>query len=192
MIKILFIGDSLTFGFGVKKEDSWVNLCSKNLNINTLNKGLNGDSTSGMLCGSYEDIILNSPSYVCIMGGTNDFFMGLSVDSVLENLILLSKESMNNNIIPILCAPIPINLEMAKCLWDEFIDYEIVNSKLIALKYRIKDFCENNNIFYIDMHSLYCKDSYKNLYIDGVHPNKIGHDLIAHNFITQFKKFHTN
>lgn len=192
MVKILFIGDSLTFGFGIKKEDRWVNLCSKTLNIITINKGLNGDSTSGMLCRSYEDIILNSPSYVCIMGGTNDFFMNLSVDSVIENLILLSKEAINNNIIPILCTPIPVNAEMAKSFWDEFIDYEAVNSKLIQLKYRIKDFCENNNIFYIDMHSLYCKNSYEILYIDGVHPNKIGHDLISYNFITHFKNYHTN
>ena len=56
----------------------------------------------------------------------------------------------------------------------------------------IKKICENNNIFYIDMHSLYCKDSYKKLYIDGVHPNKIGHDIISYNFITHFKNFPTN
>lgn len=192
MIKILFIGDSLTFGFGVKEEYRWVNLCTSALNITSINKGLNGDSTSGMLCRSYEDIVLNSPSYVCIMGGTNDFFMNLSVDSVIENLILLSQEAMNNNIIPILCTPIPVNPEMAKSFWDEFIDYETVNYKLIQLKHRIKDFCENNNIFYIDMHSLYCKDSYSELYVDGVHPNKIGNEILSCNFITHFKNFHVN
>lgn len=192
MIKILFIGDSLTFGFGVKKEYSWVNLCDKALDIITINKGLNGDTTSGMLCRSYEDIILNSPSYVCIMAGTNDFFMNLSVDSVIENLILLCKEAINNSIIPILCTPIPVNTEMAKCLWDEFIDYKAVNYKLVQLKYRIETFCEKNNIFYIDMHSLYCEDLHKNLYIDGVHPNKLGHEIISYTFITHFKEFHTN
>ena len=49
-IDMILIGDSLTFGYGVSKKNSWVyKLQNEYTNLKILNKGVNGDTTSLML-----------------------------------------------------------------------------------------------------------------------------------------------
>ena len=50
MIDFIFLGDSLTFGYGVKPKDNWVHKLSEYLKLNILNKGVNGNPTTDMLC----------------------------------------------------------------------------------------------------------------------------------------------
>ena len=73
MIDFIFLGDSLTFGYGVKPKDNWVHKLSEYLKLNILNKGVNGNTTTDMLFRFYEDVVSNSPKSLFIMGGTNDY-----------------------------------------------------------------------------------------------------------------------
>ena len=67
-MKIVCIGDSITFGYGVQSNENWINILNDKLNITFINRGLNGDTSSGMLFRSYEDIIKLKPNGVIIMG----------------------------------------------------------------------------------------------------------------------------
>lgn len=92
----VFIGDSLTFGYGVHKNDSWVYRISKKLNYNIINKGINGDTTPSMLNRFYEDVIAENPSNIFIMGGTNDLLSGRNIYSIIDNIELMINDIVTN------------------------------------------------------------------------------------------------
>lgn len=101
-MKLVCIGDSLTFGYGVPAKENWVSLIKEPLQMEVLNKGANGDTTSGMLSRSYEDVIKNHPNYVIIMGGSNDFMSNRSLKIVTDNITLIVKDAVNYKIISII------------------------------------------------------------------------------------------
>lgn len=182
-MKLVCIGDSLTFGYGVSKKNSWVQLLKSELDIDLINKGVNGDTTAGMLSRSYEDIVGNSPDYVIIMGGSNDFMCNRSLSSVTSNLSELVKESSQHNIIPIIGIEPLLNPSIAKERWSSSINYENINSIQSSCRNWIINFCNKNNINYIDFQKCF-ELSLKNkfpeeLYVDGIHPTPLGHKLMA-------------
>lgn len=190
-MKLVCIGDSLTFGYGVVKDDSWVSLIKEPLQMEVLNKGANGDTTSGMLSRSYEDVIKNHPDYVIIMGGCNDFMSNRPLKMVTDNLTLIVKEASTSKITPIIGIEPAVNKTIAEKKWDSTLDYE----KTIQLQedYRkwIIQFCSENNFHYIDFYNCFLeklKDtSAYHLFIDGLHPSPLGHKLMAECTINLFK-----
>ena len=65
-LEIVCIGDSLTYGYKLKKSEVWTKLIENKYGIKVLNKGINGDSTGGMLSRFYRDVVGNKSSYVFI------------------------------------------------------------------------------------------------------------------------------
>ncbi|AVP55106.1 peptidase [Clostridium tetani] len=180
-MKIVCIGDSITFGYGVKNTENWVSILNNNIKIDFINKGLNGDTSSGMLFRSYEDIIKLNPDAVFIMGGTNDFLMNYDWNKTLENIIYLSREIINYNIKVYIGIQPPTNPSIAKTFWDPFVDYEKVNIKINNYRKNIIEFCENEDLDFFDFFTLFNdhKDEWDSLYVDGIHPSAKGHKLIS-------------
>lgn len=189
-MKIICFGDSLTYGFGVPKELRWSEKLKKSLNVNIFNKGINGDTTSGMLVRSYNDIILKKPDIAIIMGGTNDFLKGYSCEYVFENICEIVNECTKYNIEPIIGIQIPVFESKAAIMWDSHIDYNKVNEKLKKLRKMIINYCLNEKIKYIDFFNIFnnmdfkCVESY---YLDGIHLNEKGHDLMSKKAIDVIK-----
>lgn len=181
-MKFICIGDSLTTGFGINKEFSWFELLKLSSNFKLINKGVNGDTTTGILSRYYKDVIINSPCYLFIMAGTNDFLLNRSLNSVEENLSLIIKEALENNIIPFIGIPPIIDESLAIKQWDSNINYSIVNNKLKSYRSYIITLCKKLNLKYIDFHSLFNdinkKHTGNSLYLDGIHPNKYTHKAI--------------
>lgn len=48
-MKLICIGDSLTFGYGVRPSQRWTRLCAQETGWEIVNKGISGDTTGGML-----------------------------------------------------------------------------------------------------------------------------------------------
>ena len=48
-MKLIRIGDSLTFGYGVHLSQRWTRLCAQETGWELVNEGINGDTTGGML-----------------------------------------------------------------------------------------------------------------------------------------------
>lgn len=185
MFKVICIGDSLTTGYGICKELTWFNLLkNKFCNVDFINKGVNGNLSTDMLFRFYDDVLLEHPTHCFILCGTNDFFFNHSSKKVLENIIFMCSDCINNNVTPLLLIPILTCEYMAIKSWDSSIDYNSVNTKIEKLKILLKNYCMENNISIIDLNTNYA--SYKNnkkenLYIDGVHPSSLGHELIYKN-----------
>jgi len=79
--RIVFIGDSITAGYGLKKEQAYPKLIedlalAKKIPLTSVNAGLSGDTTSGGL--RRLAILLNKPADVFVIAlGGNDGLRGL-------------------------------------------------------------------------------------------------------------------
>ncbi|WP_052947727.1 GDSL-type esterase/lipase family protein [Aneurinibacillus tyrosinisolvens] len=107
-MKIVCIGDSLTEGIGVRKEEAWPFLLQKKLTVVIVNRGISGDTTTGMLGRFYYDVILCKPTHVVIMGGVNDLWWNLPIHLILSNIYSMFKQAIYHGIIPVIGIPTPI------------------------------------------------------------------------------------
>ena len=102
-MKIVALGDSLTVGetgFTVSADELAVPypkcLCflaeeylrsrQSDVKVDVINKGVNGDLTSGMLERFSRDVVDEKADYVIILGGTNDIGWGLDLAMIAHNL----------------------------------------------------------------------------------------------------------
>ena len=87
------LGDSLTYGLGVRTSQKWTALAATET-LQIINLGVSGDTTGGML--ARLQTLLQTPVYqlppqerplVLVMGGTNDiFFSGFIQRGSLSSL----------------------------------------------------------------------------------------------------------
>lgn len=184
-IDAAFLGDSLTFGYGVKKEDCWVSKIINHYNYNAINKGINGDTTPSMLSRIDKDIFSYTPEYIFIMGGSNDILLERSIESIVLNIKLMVIDSLK--ITPNVIIGIPPNIigSMAYNLFSEYLYYDLAETKLETLKNNIIDLCSTLNIKSIDFYSLTLNKP--EIYLDGVHLNAKGHDLLFKTAFPYFK-----
>ncbi|EJO5349491.1 lipase [Clostridium botulinum] len=190
-MKIICIGDSLTFGYGVNRNYCWVTLLKNILQSEVINKGVNGDTTTGILTRSYEDILKNKATHTIILAGTNDFLLGRSLEAVEKNLNLIINECIENNITPIIGIPLEIEISMAQKIWTSDLDYLTVNNKLIDYRNYILNICKQNNFKYIDFFSAIRDHKPKceacELFVDGIHPTSLGHRIMFNTAYEIFK-----
>ena len=182
-MKIVCIGDSLTYGYGVYKERCWVDILRKSLNVRILNRGINGDTSSGMLSRSFRDVVESKPDAVIIMGGSNDFLAGYGLIRVQENIIELIKEAEQFGIRPIIGVQTAIEEELAMKKWNFDVDYSEINKKILEYRNWIIDYCEEKNIVYIDFYKALDDKmesiTEEEIYIDGLHPTEFGHNVMG-------------
>ena len=173
----VLLGDSLTFGYGVPIKDSWAYKLSKKLtDIKVINKGINGDITPSMLNRYYDDVISLNPSKIFIMGGTNDLLCGRSVKSIVDNIELMIKDSKDSEII--LGIPPCIKKEMAEKLFLPSEFYSYCTENLPVLREELIKLCNSYSITYADFYSLTNSNIDNNIYVDGVHLNSPGNNLL--------------
>lgn len=175
----IFLGDSLTFGYGVKPKDNWVTKLKDNLNLDIINKGVNGSTTTDMLFRFQEDVIDLNPQNLFIMGGTNDLLSNRSIDSIVSNVELMIKDSINNNIKVILGIPPTIIPDMANRLFMKCDAYDYCKNSLPLLRCKLLELCELYSIKHIDFFSASNNTTdAKQLYLDGIHFNEIGQNIL--------------
>lgn len=182
-MKVVCIGDSLTYGYGVYKEKCWVDILRKSSNIRVLNRGINGDTSTGMLSRSIRDVVENNPDAVIIMGGSNDFLAGHDLTRVQENIAELVKESEQFGIKPIIGIQTAIEEELAMEKWSSDVDYSGINEKIVEYRNWVIDYCKEKGIVYIDFYkALYERRQcmyVEEIYIDGLHPTEFGHSVMG-------------
>ena len=172
----VLIGDSLTFGYGVPKKDSWAYKLCEQLPIEVINKGINGDTTPSMLNRFYNDVSSLSPSKIFIMGGTNDLLCGRSVNSIVDNIEIMIKECKCSEII--IGIPPCIKKEMAQKLFMPSNFYSYCTDSLPILQNKLINMCSKYSIKYADFYSLTLSNINNNIYVDGIHLNSLGNNLL--------------
>jgi len=169
-VKLAAIGDSITYGFPYSPASSWLNITARQFGLEYFNKGINGDTTAGMVRRFTRDVCRCQPSHVIIMGGTNDVFEETEIKEIMNNITAMAALALENDIVPIIGLPIPCN------------DLHIEN-QLIEYRAEIREYAQAHAIEIIDFHAaLVGEDGLQikaGLHCDGVHPNEEGYRLMA-------------
>ena len=124
-MKVICLGDSFTFGFGVKKQDCWVSRLDID-GYSFVNKGINGDTTSGMLARFERDVVSENPNYVLITGGVNDFISGSSLQIPQNNYMAMVHQAFHRKIIPIVGISPGFDPDLMRKDWAAFQDFHQV------------------------------------------------------------------
>lgn len=120
-MKIVALGDSLTVGeTGFDFSDSgesvsypkYLELLAEehlhriqsDANVNVLNRGINGDLTSGMLERFSRDVVDEKADYVIILGGSNDIGWGFDPAVIAHNLTTMYDAAWNKGIMAVACS----------------------------------------------------------------------------------------
>lgn len=175
-LDIIYIGDSLTFGYGVVKEKSWAYNLTHSLSFSSLNKASNGDTTTSMLARYYKDVLVYLPSRIFIMAGTNDLLLGRSVTSIIENIEIMIKDGLDINSKITLGIPPRIIGDMANALFSPSHLYTYAENNLLILKDELIKICNKYKIPYINFYDLTLNKN--DIYLDGIHLTSFGHELL--------------
>ena len=167
---ILFLGDSLTEGLGVNKEDAFPklveSLIQKELkkDITVINGGVSGSTTSDGLS-RLKWYLKKKPSLVFLALGANDGLRGLNLDQSqknLEEIIKYAQEAKAKVFLAGMLIPPNYGIEYSnrfKKMYEE-----------LAIKYKLKsmDFLLEGVAGKKELNQR-----------DGIHPNEQGHKYIA-------------
>ncbi len=137
--KIIVLGDSISAGYGIKQEQSWVSLLQQRLaekeyRYQTVNASISGDTTSGGLQ-RIDNILTNhAPAIVIIELGGNDGLRGLNLKATKRNLLqIIEKCKKNKSKILLIGMQLPPNYGYAYTNQFARIFESLSNEKNIAL-----------------------------------------------------------
>ena len=166
-IKLLCIGDSLTFGYETDISKKWTSLLEKELNLEVINFGINGDTTSGMLSRFITAIKEFKPTYCLIFGGTNDLWFGLSDEFIMSNVYAMCKQAQYFNVIPFIGIPTPcFNQDELNVIGENY------SERIQRFQEVLMQFCLTKEIRYINFNEGINKEFFME---DGMHYNEKGH-----------------
>jgi acyl-CoA thioesterase-1 len=88
---LLVYGDSLSAGYGVPRDQSWVSLLARKLqeegfDYSVVNASVSGETTTGGLCRIGDALKTHRPSIVVLELGANDGLRGQPLDVMRRNL----------------------------------------------------------------------------------------------------------
>ena len=94
---IVFLGDSLTAGYGVDEDEAFPNLVERSLreadySVRVINGGVSGDTTAGGLR-RLSWLLRQNPDVVMVALGGNDGLRGLDLESSESNLRLIIEQT---------------------------------------------------------------------------------------------------
>jgi len=195
MRKIICHGDSLTQGADIEPALRWPSLLQNALgNVEAINTGIGGDTTAGLLSRFGADVVSQQPDAVIIMGGTNDFWWGLPLNTVLANLSAMACQARHYGIAPVFGLPTPVNVQQAlQQSWSPpEKGYDQLMSDIHSLTQRLAKEARESEIPLLNFYGLFLDENdavCPNLFLeDGTHPNGRGHREMAALAAVELKK----
>jgi len=169
---ILFLGDSLTAGYGVEKELAYPSLVEQKLkkkfNVKVLNGGVSGSTTASGIS-RLKWFLKADPDILVLILGANDGLRGIKVEESKKNLRLIIDKA-NKEGLKVILAGMMLPPNYGK-------EYTTNFKKMYE---EIRDEYKLDWIPFILQDVAGLKD--KNIE-DGIHPNSEGHEIIASNLI---------
>jgi lysophospholipase L1-like esterase len=185
---IVCLGDSLTYGYMVRRSAVWPGLAARESGLRLLNRGVNGELTSGMLAGFSRAVLAERPRAVLLMGGANDIFSLEAPEkasaAALANMESMARLAVAAGIRPLVGIPLPFHLPVredwaaetdfarASRLYDGYA--EALTAWSAARGYYAVNFREG-----VRRALESTGEDPEGLYLDGIHLTERGHRLFA-------------
>jgi len=169
--RILFLGDSITAGYGLGKDKAFpalvqARLDSQDLKFKVINAGVSGDTSAGGL--RRVDWVLRQPIHILVLElGANDGLRGLPLAEMAKNLqAIIDKVKQKNPSVKILVAGmrLPPNLGQEYSAGFESVFSELAKNNEAAFIPFILDGVAGNPALNLP---------------DRIHPTAEGHEILA-------------
>ena len=187
MMTLYCLGDSLTFGPGVRASQKWTALAASD-SLRVVNMGVPGDTAAGMLArlqGLTAQTAYHLPPdarpFVLVMGGTNDIFFAGSDLTARSSISACVHQLSAAGYRPLVGIPLPIAVEDAPQKWAGLADFTASARALEEYCGWLRRFCTAFDIPVVDFRKDYVNQNSvcRDLFLDGLHPNAEGHRLMA-------------
>ncbi|MBO4466222.1 MAG: SGNH/GDSL hydrolase family protein [Bacteroidales bacterium] len=171
--RVVFIGDSITEGWGVKGTPGFFD------NDKMVERGISGEVTAQMVLRFRRDVIDLKPKTVVILCGCNDIALNqgdYNEDYTFGNIVTMIELAKANKIRPILCSVLPA----AGFPWRP----EVTDSaeKVASLNARLEAYAKKNHIKWVDYFSAMLAPDGRSLNPDytndGIHPTLPGYEVM--------------
>lgn len=201
---IVFFGDSITdtvkygnsnypYGAGyVNMIKTELDVCYPELNIKIFNEGISGNKTENLLERFEQSVTQHKPNLVFMFIGINDVWHPVEQQGIApNNKEILERITLLINKIKDLGSKVVL---MVPFLFPREPFYEFFTSLkpyFISFYEEYIKYLEANNLEYIDINAImspYSELSKERLTKDSVHPDVIGHGIIAQAVIDYLKK----
>ena len=178
------LGDSLTYGLGVRTSEKWTSLVASE-RLRTVNLGVPGDTTAGMLARLQKLLPEARGEAVLLLGGSNDIFFTGSDLCARNNMAAMVHQLLSAGCRVYVGLPLPIDAASAPKKWASLADFAKANETLQAFRCWLVCFCEAFDVPVVDFAQDYVNR--KDLYLDGLHPNAAGHRQMADRLLEALK-----
>lgn len=184
-MKILCVGDSLTYGYGQPRTCIWTALCAEITGTELVNRGINGNTTGGMLPVLCRELERETYDGVLLMGGGNDLIYSGDLAGAKANMGAMvhiafaasSQPVIGTSVLP--CPPI-------KESWRAWADAGETGQKRKEYSCWLREFSRLFRLPVIDFETEFPKRiaqrgcEQREFYMeDGLHPNRAGHEIMA-------------
>lgn len=177
-IKVVFVGDSLTAGYGVEREKAFPYLVGEKLKkdgvvVKVINGGVSGSTTANALS-RMKWFLKSKPDIMILALGANDGLRGISYESSKENLEKAIKIAEDHQVRMVLAG-----MQLPPNYGKEYRNQFKEIFPMLAKKYKL-------NLIPFLLEGVAAE---KELNIeDGIHPNEKGHQKIANLVLPYIKK----
>lgn len=183
-MKILCMGDSITYGTGLEDlTQRWSNLVSERTGHMLINLGIGGDTTGGMLARCQHQVYGTDADALLFLGGTNDICLTYGWRQAFANAISVIRQAQNFHIPVLIGIPLPFVTErFTDSPWFSDRDDAQLANQCALLAQMLREFCIVGDIPYVDYRSAFINEDgtvRKDLFVDAVHPNALGHQAMA-------------
>lgn len=168
MANIVALGDSITWGFPFTPRQSWVHLAAERTGHAIHNKGVCGDTTAQMRRRFRRDVLDVAPDAVIITGGSNDAFMAVAPEAVVENIAAMVGLAVQHGITPVVGLPPRVDYPDAEVLLERY-------------RAAVRSFAADAGVIIADFYSgiTAAAGPGASLNVDGVHPGIAGYQAMA-------------
>ena len=185
-MELICLGDSITYGYGVKRRQRWTDLVEKQSGWKLSNYGVCGDTCGGMLV-RMRELLQNLPGKkeernFFLMGGCNDIFFSGSSTGARENMAAMAHQLFAEGEMPLIAVGPGIAKGNFPSMWSDLVDFPTAGEVVRAYYEWLERFCLSFGIRMIDFRGDF-RDREGNiraeLYLDGLHLNPEGHRVMA-------------
>lgn len=180
-MKLLCIGDSLTYGYDVAYEARWTTILAAMTGMTVVNEGRCGDTTGGMMF-RVRHMDLSPYDAYFVMGGSNDILRNVWPDRTLRNMTVIADTLAREHKPVCLGIPILTKRESAFFGWQDAASIDKHNRDLTQYRQWLLDLARERRFRAVDFYDAVVRGEAQyggSLYADGVHPNERGYAVMA-------------
>ena len=189
-MELICMGDSLTYGYGVRRSQCWTSLAEAQSGWKLRNCGVCGDTTGGMLVRLRELLPqLTGPQderRFLLMGGYNDIFYSGSSAHAQENMAAMAHHLFAAGEAPILAVGPDLAGGEYPDAWCSLADFRHAEPVVRAYNAWLEQFCDAFGVRMVDFRRDFLDSAgmpRHELYLDGLHPNREGHTVMAQRIV---------